>query len=122
MGRSMPGGGRAVSYGTRPFQLSKPARLAGSWLAWFAAAVAALLVVCAVVSVAISAFRWVHYNQLRASAGRLYCADVPDGVDRFSSCRDYACLEQKAAELDGNSEALIKYAVRCDRVLDRRRE
>lgn len=114
-----------MSYGTRPFRIPQREDLARSWVAWFAVAVAAAIVLCALTVLAAKFLRWVEYQQTRsdlADIGALYCADVPDGVDQLTMCRDYACLEAKATALDANSEALIKHAIRCERVLDAGRE
>lgn len=114
-----------MSYGTRPFRIPQREDLTRSWIAWLAVAVAASMVLCALSVLVTKVSRWVAYQQTRtelADIGALYCADVPDDVDRFRVCRDYACLEEKATALDAGSEARIKYAVRCERVLDGPRE
>lgn len=109
-----------MSYATRPFAIAAVRQ----WPLWavLAGCVAAGAALACVLLALVSAFRWVEYNQLRARAGALYCADVPDGVEQLGTCGDFACLERKTAALDAGSEALIKYAVRCERVLDRQRE
>ena len=76
----------------------------------------------ALLAIVAAALRMAEYESLRAQAGVLYCADVPEQAGEMSRCRDYACLERRAAELGGRQEELIKFAVRCDRVLDPRGE
>ena len=111
-----------MSYATRPFAALPAASEGPGWRLQVGLAAMAGLALGALLWGLSAALQRAEYESLRAQAGILYCADVPERAGEMGRCRDYACLERRAADLGGRQDELIKFAVRCDRVLDPRGE